>query len=372
MAIMGAAFRIDDMTMKKPDPSRSAPGPDRRGRRNLLGAVTVGLGVGASFMAGARAEAAAARSAGLKFSTGFITAPSTFYEVVEPAVRSRKPPVVMVHGGAHSGACMLTTADGRPGWAPFFASRGYRVIVPDWPGTARSGYLPSDDITGEVVVRGLGELLRMLDEPAIVMTHSMSGPFGWKLMEQHGDRISKLIGVAPGGPGNLMGHTEFLSDTAETVEARFSSTAPILKLNKRAPFVAEAGWAKKKLIGSSTQWPVEATDRYLASLLPIPPRLLLERVDYQNAAPRVTDFSKYRGARVLIVTGTNDADHPVEIDRPIAQWLVTQGVKADYVALGEAGIVGNGHMMMMERNSDLIAAGLVAWLETGRFPRAAG
>jgi hypothetical protein len=30
--------------------------------------------------------------------------------------------------------------------------------------------------------------------------------------------------------------------------------------------------------------------------------------------------------------------------------------------LGEAGIHGNGHMMMLEKNSDIVAGALVRWL----------
>ena len=66
--------------------------------------------------------------------------------------------MVLISGGAHTGACYLATADGRPGWADAFVRAGYKVVVPDWPGVGRSGYIPFEDLTGEVVVAGLGRL----------------------------------------------------------------------------------------------------------------------------------------------------------------------------------------------------------------------
>ena len=63
----------------------------------------------------------------------------------------------------------MSTADGRPGWAHLFAAHGYKVVVPDWAGTGRSGYIPYETLSGEMVVRGLGKVLATLDRPAIVM-----------------------------------------------------------------------------------------------------------------------------------------------------------------------------------------------------------
>jgi pimeloyl-ACP methyl ester carboxylesterase len=70
-------------------------------------------------------------------------------------------------------------------------------VLPDWPGVGRSGYIPLDKLTGEVVVEGLGKVLASLDQPAIIMTHSMSGAYGWKLLENYGEFIVKVVAVAP-------------------------------------------------------------------------------------------------------------------------------------------------------------------------------
>src|SRR5262249_48336342 len=119
-----------------------------------------------------------------------------------------------VHGGAHSGACYQVTADGRSGWAYRFAERGYRVVVPDWPGTGRSGAIPLDRLDGATVVEGLGALVRRLGAPIVLLTHSVSGAYGWRLLELHGDVIAVAVGVAPGPPGNIQKAAPVYAETA--------------------------------------------------------------------------------------------------------------------------------------------------------------
>jgi pimeloyl-ACP methyl ester carboxylesterase len=135
--------------------------------------------------------------------------------------------MVLISGGAHTGNCYLATADGRPGWAHAFVRAGYRVTVPDWPGVGRSGYIPRDKLTGEVMVEGLGKVLASLDQPAIIMTHSMSGAYGWKLVEKYGEHIAKVVAVAPGPPGNIQAVSEVVSESGDTVVVRSSVTLAI-------------------------------------------------------------------------------------------------------------------------------------------------
>jgi hypothetical protein len=47
----------------------------------------------------------------------------------------------------------------------------------------------------------------------------------------------------------------------------------------------------------------------------------------------------------------------------VARFLNQAGVPADLIRLPDVGIFGNGHMMMLERNSDQIARYLAGWLQ---------
>jgi pimeloyl-ACP methyl ester carboxylesterase len=323
-----------------------------------------GLVAGATGMAltapGQSLAANDSSGASVNYASGLIESPPTYYEVLEPVGGSKKPPMVLITGGAHTGSCYLATADGRPGWAHAFVRAGYKVVLPDWPGVGRSGHVPLDQLTGEVVVEGLGKVLASLDQPAIIMTHSMSGAYGWKLVEQHGERIAKLVAVAPGPPGNIQAVSEIVSETEDTVVVRSSVT---LAINLKQPVVSDRNFVEVKLVGKSTQFPRQQIGRYASSLVPIPPRLLYERRNVRGSQLKVADLSKLRGKRILVMTGTDDVDHPRKLDESIVEWLNQNGAKADFIYLGDRGIIGNGHMMMLENNSDALAAQVLSWID---------
>jgi pimeloyl-ACP methyl ester carboxylesterase len=302
--------------------------------------------------------------------TGLSTAPlPVYFETFAPAAASGRPTVVMVHGGAHSGACYQRTADGRPGWAYLFAARGYRTVVPDWPGTGRSGYIALDRLNGAAVVEGLGALIRSLGAPVVLLTHSMSGCYGWRLLELHGDLIDMVVGVAPGPPGNIQKPAPVYAETATEIETEASGRR--VRVDKTAPVVATRDFVERKLVGESRYFPRDHLAGYAASLRPIPPNILLERQNVHGRQVRVDDPRKLAGKRVLVITGSADLDHSREVDGAIVDWLNANGARADFCFLPDRGIVGNGHMLMLEENSDEIAGIILDWLEAARTgPRA--
>jgi len=76
-----------------------------------------------------------------------------------------------------------------------------------------------------------------------------------------------------------------------------------------------------------------------------------------------SDPQRLKGKRVLVITGSDDLDHSREVDGAIVTWLNDIGAEAGFCFLADRGIVGNGHMLMLEQNSDAIADIIVDWLE---------
>src|SRR6202521_3276306 len=181
-----------------------------------------------------------------------------YVEVRIPAKQTHPYPIVMVHGGTMSGTNYIGTPDGREGWAQYFVRQGYAVYVVDQPGRARSGYLaaaygPMHNVErGNALSRfvaqekfklwpqailhtqwpGSGEvddpatvqlaasqmpaiadfasqqflnrdaLLALLDKigPAILLTHSQSGAFGWPVADARPSLVKAILAVEPSGP----------------------------------------------------------------------------------------------------------------------------------------------------------------------------
>ena len=271
-------------------------------------------------------------------------------------------PLVLVHGAGHAGSCYLQTPDGRDGWAQYFARRGYDVYVIDWPGTGRSGRMDPAALTGDVVADGIGGFLQSLDGPAVLLTHSMSGAYGWKTLEQYPDRVSAVIGVAASGPGNIEPVPPVLERGDGYVVVRrgqFDRRVDLTVARRFDDVIVE-----KKLIGEdSTRFPREALEAYRASLTETPPRLACERSNIEGSQLRVEHFGAMAGTPILLVTAEADPDHTRETDGAIVEWMNAQGLDAELCYLPDRDISGNGHMMMLERNSDDIAALLADWIE---------
>jgi pimeloyl-ACP methyl ester carboxylesterase len=294
---------------------------------------------------------------------GFTDEPSTYYEVFEPLGPNGHPPVLMVTGGVHSGACYHVTPDGRPGWADDFLRRGHTVVLADWPGVGRSGHLPPSELTGQTIVNGLAAVIDAVGGQAVVLTHSISGAFGWKLVEQHPSAVAALIGVAPASPGNLGAELgRLVRDEGHCKVVAMPSGETVLDLDRTLSF--PPAFHRAKLVGSSTRFPLDAVDAYFRSLQGISGRIVFERTNIGGGQLRIEDESGFAGKRILVMTGTEDIDHPRELDGAVVDWLNAAGARAELCWLGDLGITGNGHMMMLEDNSSDIAVVLMDWLES--------
>jgi pimeloyl-ACP methyl ester carboxylesterase len=299
--------------------------------------------------------------------TGYTPAPlPVFFEEFIPAgARSPAgagfPAVVLVHGGGFSGACYLLTPDGRPGWAYDFVRHGYRVVIPDWPGVGRSAGVSPDDVSGQKVADALGGLLDHLGQPAVLLVHSMSGPYGFRLLETHGHRIQALVAVAPGPPGNIQPVSDVVRE--DDTEVEIATPSVNIVVPRTGAWRPTREFAVRKLIGASTRLDAGHVDGLLAQTAPIPVKLLMGRNNLRGTPQLAVEQGEhFAGKPVLVLTGDNDADHPRETDLAAAEWLRGLGALADFYFLGDFAIHGNGHMLMSEDNSSQIAALIAGWL----------
>lgn len=317
---------------------------------------------------------------------GHYLANQMFVEYYKPKEVRRPYPVIMFHGAGQTNMNWLITPDGRMGWADYFVSEGYRVFLAEQPARGRSAYHPgvhgaatfhpaeviedrftsdcgawsqagkhtqwvgngkdwNDPVfrqfaaaqveyladnkkTQELVLEAGRELLETTG-PAVLLTHSQGGPFGWLMADRFPGLVKGIVAVEPFGPP--------FSNDPSVPEAKNYGLAE-LPLGYGPPVdearELELEWLEGDGKGRKGGWILK------------------------EPAPQLPNL---KGIPILILTG--EASYHAGYDHLTSRVLSQCGVEHDFVRLEDVGIHGNGHMMMLERNSLEIAEWICRWLE---------
>lgn len=307
-------------------------------------------------------------------------------------------PIIMVHGGQQTGTNWTGTPDGREGWAQFFLRRGYAVYVVDqvargrsahnaperdgalapldrkfadrrfiapertadwpqavhhsqWPGQAQPGddaydqflasqspslasYQRQQELNGDALVALVERI-----GPAILVTHSQSGAFGWIVADRRPEKLAALVALEPNGPPardvKNTGAPDWFEDTGRW---KISGLGDV-----------QLTWDPPLPAGESLQWEKE----------PAPQGEHCVRCWKQVApARRLPNL-----ARVKMLVVTADASYHTPYDHCTVQFLRQAGVEVEHVYLAGRGITGTGHMLMIEKTSDAVAGVVHDWLK---------
>ncbi|MEB0039288.1 MULTISPECIES: alpha/beta hydrolase [unclassified Pseudomonas] len=322
-----------------------------------------------------------------------------YVEVFTPAEITQRYPLVMIHGSAQTATNWLRTPDGRIGWAEYFARQGYAVHVVDqpargrsawhagfngelgsipvaateryftataelgewpqarrhtqWPGTGRQGdpvfdafyasqvdYLV-DSVETEHLFQAAGSALLDTIGPAILITHSQSGPLGWLLADARPQLVKAIVAVEPQGPPvkNMSLQKALKNQTQDT-----SGQPPRVGGITDIPLAYDPPLAEGQALVFVQQDPVNSAERVPCWLQQPPARQLLNLAHVP----------------VLIVTG--EASFHALYDHGTYEYLIQAGVPCTHWRLEDFGLYGNGHMLMLERNHLEIAELLSRWI----------
>ena len=184
-------------------------------------------------------------------------------------------------------------------------------------------------------------VVALLDKigPSIILTHSQSGAFGWPIADARPQLVKAVVAVEPGGP-------------------------PFFNTD----IVPAPDWFRD----SPTQqrrWGI--TDIRMSYSPPVadPSQIAIERQEKPDAPDLVRCWLQKKPARqlpnlqkipVLIVTA--EASYHAPYDHCTAKFLEQAGAHPTHIRLADAGLHGNGHMMMLEKNNADIAALIADWL----------
>ncbi|KAI0757781.1 Alpha/beta hydrolase family-domain-containing protein [Daedaleopsis nitida] len=319
-----------------------------------------------------------------------------YVEELTPVGGVRKEhPLVLIHGNGQTGTNWLNKPDGSPGWASFFLAEGYQLYITDQtqrgrspltPGLTNATYsLPAEDVqrrftaperyllwpqaekhtqwpgsgvrgdpyfdafyistvpslnsalVQQTTMQAAGaQLLDRLRTPAVLVAHSKGGAMPWLLADARPERVRAIVALEPQGP-------PFREVIFTTVPARAYGLAD-------APLTYDP--------------PVRDPERDLVKEL-IPGNLSAGVADcILQAEGRAKPVRKLKNLqRIPTVVVTSEAGYHATYDWCTVRYLHQAGVRAEHLSLPDVGIRGNGHMMFMEKNSDVVAKVVHEWIQ---------
>ena len=175
--------------------------------------------------------------------------------------------------------------------------------------------------------------------PAVLLTHSQSGVFGWKLADARPALVRAILAIEPNGP-------PFFDVTFQGGEDWYAEGATPAR-----------PWGIARL--PLTFDPPAAAPEDLAlerQALPDGPGLV--RCWVQRAPAR--RLPRLAGIPILVVTG--EASYRATYDHCTVKFLAQAGAGVEHMRLEEHGQPGNGHMLMLEANSAALSALLLRWV----------
>ncbi len=260
------------------------------------------------------------------------------WSLAEPSADHVERRIVMVHGGAHSGVFWTMSADGgKPGWAQYFAERGWTVYVVDWAGVGRSGraadYLT---MTHDRVEDPIIALLEQVG-PSVLMGHSMGGGIVIKVTSRRPELVRALIPLAPAPIANS--ETELPNVRLQPLDRPVRITVEDAKIR----------------FTNGARFPQETFEHYYRSLVPYSPNI-------RNAAVRANDGFRLHDvswtARVPILFVAAEHDQST-VTEPSARFL---GVPETLLGR-DWGLHGYAHGFPLEEGNRAIADRILLWLD---------
>jgi pimeloyl-ACP methyl ester carboxylesterase len=329
-----------------------------------------------------------------------------YVEYQIPKKRTQTYPLVIVPGAAQTATNFNGTPDGREGWTQHFLRRGYAVYIVEQPGRGRSSYQPDTDGTQAYpqilsvqqrftapekfnlwpqarlhtqwpgtgmagdpnfdqffasqvpfvqkpdVIQALNRdaIAALIDKlgPVILMTHSQSGAYGWEAVDQRPGMVKALIQAEPSAPPvhdvEFLGAPEWFRDGART--RTWGLTSIPITYAPPANDASELAFERQEKADGpdlAKCWLQKEPARQLPNLQKLP---------------------------IAIVTGEASFHGPYE--HCVVKFLEQAGVHPTWLNLGAMGIHGNGHMMMLEKNSDQIAEVIERWVRKALSEKTAG
>jgi pimeloyl-ACP methyl ester carboxylesterase len=283
-----------------------------------------------------------------RWPSGHVVVDNVYATYQYPADRRYPYPILFNSGGGHTARVYDTTPDGREGWLTLFLRQGFPVYGVDRPNTGRSG---TDICRINAVKLGRAPLAEL---PAINRYAAESSWVTFRWGPKFGEPYPNTQFPVEFADNY---YPQTVSTYRDPDETQKSVAAFAALIDKIAEPVIVQSWSSSGLLGYLTA--VERPERVKAILAV---ETSVTAFDMIPAAGR----QKLAKIPIYIVIGDHAQDR-VDASRKFQREMAALGGRVTVDVLPEAGIFGNGHTMMLEKNNKQIMFRMIAWLEGNVF-----
>ncbi len=307
----------------------------------------------------------------------------------------------MIHGCCSAGSSFSGTPDGRDGWAQYFLARGYAVYIMDQVGRGRSAYVdpvygPNNPKAPKFVERefiayekynlfpqarlhtqwpGQGPGKGQVGDPLFDQFQAMMEPdFKDRTLREELNRDAGIALLDRIGPALLMPHSQSGIYVWLMADARPALVKGLLMIEAGTglfydtQLVGPPDWFKDGEL--SKPWGLTRTRITYDPEVKDPKEIRLVQQEKADApdlarcwlpAEPARQLPNLKGIPVLLLHA--EASFAMPTAHCTAKFLTQSGVANDFVRLADLGIHGNGHFMMLEKNSLQVAGVIADWLD---------
>lgn len=282
------------------------------------------------------------------FGPGDISINHVYVQYQIPEDQKYRYPVIMVHGGGHTGKTYETTPDGREGWFTSFARRGFSPFVVDDPNRGRACCEPT-----QIHLVRLGALAGTNTPPAttLPLTSIYSKQTAWT-----GFRFGTTYPIPnPGAQFPFEAIDQYAAQWVFTYrdppEIDKITNGIIAVIDQLGPCIV----VTHSQSGTPGRRAAAARSSLVKGLVAIEGGAALPQGSPEEAALAKVPLLQVEGD---FMTPEAQAARKAITDR-----MASIGGDATTIILPEIGIKGNTHMMMMDKTSEKVADVVEKWIK---------
>jgi pimeloyl-ACP methyl ester carboxylesterase len=260
---------------------------------------------------------------------------------------SKTNTIVLIHG-----AWMTPRS-----WDPFrgfYEQRGYRVLTPPWPrieGEVEEIRRDPSEMAGlgiSEIVDGYEQVIRLLDEPPIIMGHSFGGLFVQMLLDRGlGAAGVAIDAAAPKGVLRLP-------------FSQIKALSPVLLNPANVRRAVPLDFEQFRYAFANTMTDREAREAFELNAIPAPGRIVFQAglANFNPRAASKVDYRNNRRAPLLLIAGSEDHIVPASVNQSTLRKYRHSSATTDFAEFS-----GRSHLIVAQMGWEEVAEHALSWAQ---------